>query len=1194
MKVWKDEFPMQYRPLFSFSLAMVACWFLTALLALGTALVATPPRNLRGLTAALKARMHAALLLMLLFSTCAFAGSWTKPVFTTSLARTFFYEQDFVADPTLVALPNQVAVLTLLPASGTSPSLQPHKVRYQLSSGKYNFCLKGDPSLTTMTATDPSGQVVVSVNVNACSTVDLPTNAYGISIWHDPAKVAGKPRIIFVQLPAPHVKTINVNGAPKSGYWALQPDPAQDPTKAGRLGRLHALPQQNMSTLKASWEVVGMPLAADWTSTEFDDTALLRLDAPKLYANDVPLNFFPVPNAQDQNYNALLFGNSVASYPNYLDQVVIDDRADGTVRVGATSQTLITLLSFFYLSPRWAFVGSTSFLTFPPLVTLNPPPPSLLARLQFRFFPESKNLPAPALEQGEVELFQSCGYSGDATVFNRDIADLAVLASSTAKVNQAAAVKLGPNTQVILYSEPGFAGTSQTLASDTNCFDSLPIGTSIGSLQIRPPIAPFSVSSGCSSCQLQGINLSNSVLDGALLSGTDLSNANLTGASLIGTALEDVNLSQATISQAHFDNADMKGTSWFGVDLRTAASFANLILDRASGFGGANLAGVDLTDASLREIDFNFTNLSNAKLLHADLTGANLVQSKLIGTQLTNRAILQKADLSVSTLTNAQLTDADLTHACLDVATANANFTGAHLDSSSLAGTDFRGATLNGATFAGADIGNAFYTLDQLRVANLYQAVFDKQTFLSTNLSGLNFSGASFKGAVFQNITCGGPTNFTGADLTGATFKQNPPNNLSGCNFNGAILQKATLGVQLGSSTFQCVQIQANLQCAQMQGAQLVGADLTGTDLTGANLTSANLRNAILTNPLSLNGAIFDEAVGLAGGNLSGAQLSNVSLRHTNLSGTKLYGAQLNGANLDGSNLSGAFLTKPPGGGAAANLGGAFLRNVNLSQAQLSGADFTNASFYGTIAVGTGTCAVNANTGFTNNCATADHAVLNNTQFGGAYLFGVDFTSAQIQGVQFANTVLTGANFNKAKVSLDSTIGTNSGFAAAFLEGTNLASTASLQGVSLANAFVDFSPTGNTMYLPLSGTHTNFPGYWGPPGEPVCAEMSYPGPSLVPTNNSTITCPDGHTYPPSPSNPGGCGPATSSAPPPLNQNWKSPVDITQFASYQFDATFTKAPTSGQPICAYDPNWISSQTSQPGSPHRPKPHPPHRF
>ena len=90
-------------------------------------------------------------------------------------------------------------------------------------------------------------------------------------------------------------------------------------------------------------------------------------------------------------------------------------------------------------------------------------------------------------------------------------------------------------------------------------------------------------------------------------------------------------------------------------------------------------------------------------------------------------------------------------------------------------------------------MGGADYTLDQLKVANLNQAIFDKQTFGFTDLTGINFSGASFQGALFENITCGGPTNFANANLMGATFQQDQTtHSLSGCNFNGAKLQKAT------------------------------------------------------------------------------------------------------------------------------------------------------------------------------------------------------------------------------------------------------------------------------------------------------------------------------------------------------------------------------------------------------------------
>ena len=180
---------------------------------------------------------------------------------------------------------------------------------------------------------------------------------------------------------------------------------------------------------------------------------------------------------------------------------------------------------------------------------------------------------------------------------------------------------------------------------------------------------------------------------------------------------------------------------------------------------------------------------------------------------------------------------------------------------------------------------------------------------------------------------------------------------------------------------------------------------------------------------------------------------------------------------------------------------------------------------------------------------------MNNTQFAGAYLYGVDFTHAKIQGVQFGNAVLIGANFDQAELSADTNIGTNSGFTSAFLQGTNLG-TATLVGTSLQGAFVDFTDGGNDMYLQLDGTHTVFPG-WKTPGQQVCVFVFYGTATTVPTMGTTLTCPDGSTAAPN-----GCGPMEGA-----NLRWKSPVDIAQAsppASYVNPATYTRAAI--HPIC----------------------------
>ncbi len=398
-----------------------------------------------------------------------------------------------------------------------------------------------------------------------------------------------------------------------------------------------------------------------------------------------------------------------------------------------------------------------------------------------------------------------------------------------------------------------------------------------------------------------------------------------------------------------------------------------------------------------------------------------------------------------------------------------------------------------------------------------------------------------------------------------------PNVDLSSLNLNGANLE----GADFSGSSFQNSYLQlasfnrATLTDTAFQGAHLQGSHFDNATLTGAFFQKAQLQESHFDSTSAVNAA-FDGA-DLTGATLTGADLTQASLSRTTLTQTsfrnaKLYGAKLIDSNLQSANLSGAFLTNLPGKNiSAATLTGAYLFNASFYQAQLSGADFTNASFYGGTPAGQGQCAVD-DQGWTQNCATAAYATMNNTQFGGAYLFGVDFTHATVQGVQFGNAVLIGANFTAANLSADPTIGTNSGFSGSFLQGANLAS-ANLNFISLANAFMDFTAGGNIVDMLLDGSHTVFPKYWNAPGGSVCAEPYYSKPTTVPTQNGTVVCPDGNSHA------GGCGPTTSA-----NLNWKSAIDISQArppASYESDSTYIKAAST--PICKDDSQWDGGGT-----------------
>ena len=375
-----------------------------------------------------------------------------------------------------------------------------------------------------------------------------------------------------------------------------------------------------------------------------------------------------------------------------------------------------------------------------------------------------------------------------------------------------------------------------------------------------------------------------------------------------------------------------------------------------------------------------------------------------------------------------------------------------------------------------------------------------------------------------------------------------------------------TSSLQIRSLSFLLVSSRRCERC-QLLGVDLSGFDLSGSDAeSGVDLKGANLGGATLTGTnlafASLEGAILDDVTG-PDINLSSAFLTSASLRGAKLHQGKLYGATLIEADLEGADLEGAFLSdctaascSPPVANGA-SLNNAHLKNVNLAAADMSAADFSNASFYSSALVGAGKCTFSDG-----NCATAAGATMNNTQFGSAYLAGVDFTGAQVQGVQFGAAVLIGANFGGATLSVDPGVGTNSGFASAFLQGAQLGN-AALNGTSLANAFLDFRAGGNDMFLHLSAGFAGFPN-WHAPGQKICVFVTYGVPTTVPTGNSTLTCPNA-----TPAGPNGCGPATGA-----NSNWNSTFSIgansTPPASYLEDATYTNA---APPVCTpIDAQW----------------------
>jgi superfamily I DNA and RNA helicase len=132
----------------------------------------------------------------------------------------------------------------------------------------------------------------------------------------------------------------------------------------------------------------------------------------------------------------------------------------------------------------------------------------------------------------------------------------------------------------------------------------------------------------------------------------------------------------------NFQGADLRGIQLAGADLREA-----------------NLINTQLEGADLRHAQLDGAKLAIADLTQADLSGASLRKAKLMG------AILQAANLSNTDLSWADFSDADLSYTKLvaaklvgaNLSAANlshANLTGAHLESAELSDVSFQEAIM--------------------------------------------------------------------------------------------------------------------------------------------------------------------------------------------------------------------------------------------------------------------------------------------------------------------------------------------------------------------------------------------------------------------------------------------------------------------------------------------------------------------
>jgi uncharacterized protein YjbI with pentapeptide repeats len=250
--------------------------------------------------------------------------------------------------------------------------------------------------------------------------------------------------------------------------------------------------------------------------------------------------------------------------------------------------------------------------------------------------------------------------------------------------------------------------------------------------------------------------------------------------------------------------------------IESAAASDSFILMNLS-FAGQNLAGLDIGDAYIRNVDFSRANLSASKW----------------------------GDINNAIPDNLSLPEESSPDFDLDTYLKNTNW-----------GLSFRGAALSNVDFTDIYMSGSDFSSLPDRVTRLDGAKLDDSNFAYSNFSLASAVGASFEGADLRDA------NFNGADLRFASFKGA---DLSGARMVGVVLgganiTEATLSgtdlsdanlssADFGKADFSGVILRgANLRGAKFLEVSFAGADLTGADLTGADLSKADFTGAILGN----------------------------------------------------------------------------------------------------------------------------------------------------------------------------------------------------------------------------------------------------------------------------------------------------------------------------------------------------------
>jgi uncharacterized protein YjbI with pentapeptide repeats len=363
--------------------------------------------------------------------------------------------------------------------------------------------------------------------------------------------------------------------------------------------------------------------------------------------------------------------------------------------------------------------------------------------------------------------------------------------------------------------------------------------------------------------------LTGALLDRADLTGASLTSANLTGARMVGAAVGGATLQTAVLTG--LAARALTGTPTLPVNWR---------LVRGALLGPrAVVTQVDLAGADLAGINLSFASITSLSVAGADLTGANLTHALLNDVEV-DGAVLTGATVSLTrgvNLTGQPAAPAGESDPRWTVEQGYLVGPGVYLDRARLTGVDLSYRDLSGANLSGAVLTDV-----DLRGSSLSSAALGGTVLTRPLVDGLDLSGvAATKGLRAQGMVG------TIAELPGPTWTQvggslvGPGAELERPDLAGADLHLVDL---TGTTLWFPKMGGADLHGASLAAAYIWSADMRGADLSGANLANAVLQGSDLTDA-DLTGAslagVYSVWVNWAGADLTGADLTGSQIFNT-------------------------------------------------------------------------------------------------------------------------------------------------------------------------------------------------------------------------------------------------------------------------------------------------------------------------